>query len=98
MQALEVILEEYPAFVGPYSKTAAQCVECFRPWSSPKSGRERCAQCGLPVCGQECAKGRLHEVECAVMRRVGFRWAGRFRHLVWVWSKGWNNRIQHCKM
>ena len=28
----------------------------------------------MAVCGEKCARGRLHEVECAVMQRVGFRW------------------------
>ena len=75
MQALEVILEEYPAFVGPYSRTAAQCLECFRP-SRRGGDLERCARCGLPLCtdGERCAsRGRLHQDECQVMQRAGYR-------------------------
>ena len=70
---MEVILEEYPAFVGPSSKTETQCVQCFLPWSSPESKKERCGKCNFAVCDEKCARGRLHEVEGAVMERVGFR-------------------------
>ena len=36
IKALEIILDEYPVAIGPYTKTQPQCLECFKPCSDMK--------------------------------------------------------------
>ena len=69
---MEVILEEYPTFVGPYSKSLKQCLQCFKPWSR-SGGGQRCAGCNYLVCDERCARGERHRVECRIMQKAGFR-------------------------
>ena len=68
IKANEVIMEEYPAAVGPYLKTMPQCLTCF----SPVSLDFVCENCGFPMCDEECAKDPLHvDNECGLFVKAG---------------------------
>jgi hypothetical protein len=70
---LEVILDEYPAFHGPYSRSIRQCLECYKPVDEDNVD-VKCPKCNYNVCGDKCANGKVHKTECEVMQRVGYRW------------------------
>lgn len=72
IKALEVILEEYPITMGPYSKSLPQCLQCFKPFLK-ESECVRCSSCNFPVCDEDCENGSLHRIECEILRRAGFR-------------------------
>jgi len=61
----EVVLTETALVSGPGSKTPPVCVECLADWS----GENVCCECGWPVCGEKCAMGERHQVECTVLAR-----------------------------
>jgi hypothetical protein len=53
-----------PAVLGPTARTASpQCVACFSLLPCPL----QCSRCGLPVCGEKCARMELHQPECQVL-------------------------------
>ncbi|XP_059082418.1 SET domain-containing protein SmydA-8-like isoform X1 [Tigriopus californicus] len=64
IEPLEMILWEKPAVIGPYTKDASGCLQCFKHMTSERE----CSQCGLPVCSQKCEQGRLHQEECRFFR------------------------------
>jgi len=67
----EVICEEKPAIVGPYSRSTPQCLQCFRTLQSDH--QYTCSGCGYPMCGDQCCKGNYHKEECMVFMKAGLR-------------------------
>eukprot|EP00095_Tigriopus_kingsejongensis_P012445 maker-scaffold89_size390429-snap-gene-0.18 protein:Tk12445 transcript:maker-scaffold89_size390429-snap-gene-0.18-mRNA-1 annotation:"protein isoform b-like" len=57
IEALEMILWEQPAVIGPYTREAQGCLQCFQKVSSPYT----CQRCNLPVCDAKCQDGTLHK-------------------------------------
>ena len=60
IKALEVILRDYPAMVGPYFDENPLCLECLL----KTDGNYSCPICELPLCGNECTAGPAHKFEC----------------------------------
>jgi len=58
--AMEVILEDTPAVLGPNYETEAVCVECL----GRVNGSVLCHLCNLPMCSEECRDGPRHKPEC----------------------------------
>ena len=67
----EVIMHESPAVLGPYTRSKAQCLNCFKLIDCKI--RFDCHRCGFPVCGDECARGKYHKDECELFDSVGLR-------------------------
>lgn len=64
----ELVLVDRPILLSPMMKSKAQCLQC----SKLVDGSFKCQVCGFPMCGERCAGGDLHRVECAVFERVDF--------------------------
>ena len=62
---MQLILEDYPAVVGPNYETEAVCLECLR----RVDGSILCHHCNLPLCSEACRDGPLHRPECEAFRR-----------------------------
>lgn len=60
ISALEEILHDYPAMVGPYYDEHPLCLECFL----KTDGSTSCPLCDLPLCGEQCQGGSNHQYEC----------------------------------
>jgi len=67
----ETILVEFPEVVGPYTRSKAQCLNCFK--LIDNNSKTDCVECRFPVCNEECARGRNHEDECELFKSVGFQ-------------------------
>ena len=67
----EVICEEKPAIVGPYSRSTPQCLQCFR--ILQPDHQYTCSGCGYPMCGDQCSKGSYHKEECMVFMKAGLK-------------------------
>lgn len=72
IEPLEMILWEKPAVIGPYTKDAAGCLQCFKQMTTQRA----CSQCGLPVCSPKCEQGRLHQEECLFIQKKNLRFPG----------------------
>ena len=62
--AFQIILEDYPAALGPNYETEAVCLECL----SRVDGSYLCSKCNLPLCGEQCTNGPMHLPECQASR------------------------------
>lgn len=58
--AMEIILEDTPAVLGPNYETEAVCLECL----NRVNGSVLCHRCNLPLCSEECRDGPRHRPEC----------------------------------
>ena len=67
----EVIIQEDPLVLGPYTRSKPQCLNCCKLIDSKK--RFDCPECDFPVCDLECANGRYHKDECELFKTFGFR-------------------------
>ena len=67
----EVIVHEQPIVLGPYTRSKAQCLNCFKLIDS--KNRFDCSRCGFPVCGEECERGIYHQEECELFESVGYK-------------------------
>merc|ERR1719228_1385353 len=67
----EVICEEVPAIVGPYSRSTPQCLQCFKILHT--GHKYTCSGCGYPMCGDQCSSGNYHKEECMVFRQSGLK-------------------------
>jgi len=66
--ALDTILVERAAALGPKLKNKAVCLECSN--EVDLDNYIACKQCGLPFCCQECRQARvLHETECSIIAK-----------------------------
>ena len=64
----ELILVDSPIVQTPYTKSKAQCLQCYK----KVSGKYKCKGCGFPMCNVECARGDLHRIECQVFEEADF--------------------------
>ena len=64
----EIVLIDTPILVSPSTKSKAQCLQC----SKLVDGSFRCTGCNFPMCGDRCAAGETHNLECEVFKRVDF--------------------------
>ena len=73
IQPMELIISDTPVVVGPSRQRLLVCVECLQ----VVDGSVRCADCGLPLCSQDCAKTSSRQwhlgYECSYLRSIGFR-------------------------
>jgi len=60
ISALEEILRDCPAMVGPYFDENPLCLECLL----KTDGSICCPVCDLPLCGPHCQAGPNHKFEC----------------------------------
>ena len=67
--AFQIILEDYPAALGPNYETEAVCLECL----SRVDGSYLCSKCNLPLCGEQCTNGPMHLPECQASRKNTFQ-------------------------
>jgi len=67
----ETILVETPEVVGPYTRSKAQCLNCFK--LIDNNNKSDCVECRFPVCNEECARGDNHKDECELFKSVGLR-------------------------
>jgi len=71
LKAGEQVLEEIPWAIGPKSGSPVICLGCY----TPTDGSAVCADCGWPICGEECQKDTIHKnAECAVFAAAGVRY------------------------
>merc|ERR1719483_154272 len=64
----ELILIDKPIVETPYTKSKAQCLQCYK----IVTGKYKCKMCGFPMCGVDCANGDLHKIECKVFEKADF--------------------------
>ena len=64
-------MQESPIVVGPYTRSATQCLQCCAIVSS--KARYDCTRCGFPLCGAVCQAGKYHIQECRLFESVGYR-------------------------
>ena len=68
IQPGELILCDKPIVQTPYTKSKAQCLQCYK----LISGTYKCPACGFPMCGPLCAKGDIHKIECSIFEQADF--------------------------
>ena len=64
IKAGEIIIEESPVTLGPKQFTNAVCLGCH----ALVDGGVRCEDCQWPMCGRECSKKPLHQLECPILQ------------------------------
>ena len=70
VSALEVLLTEEAAAVGPKLQHSWVCVECLADLNSTDCSLVFCSKCRLPFCSAHCrASSKLHSLECSVLAK-----------------------------
>jgi hypothetical protein len=62
--ALELVMWDNAAALGPRMGTAPVCLQCLK----PVDGSYMCPECAWPMCDQKCAEGHSHKIECALLK------------------------------
>ena len=66
IKALEVVLVDPGAVVGPNYSSRPVCLECLTP-AAAAAGGFTCPGCRFPMCSQKCADGARHKKECGIL-------------------------------
>jgi len=66
IEALELILFDTAAVVGPRRKTDAVCLDCGK----SVNNNYTCGICTFPMCGELCQVGKTHQQECVILRSL----------------------------
>jgi len=64
IKPFETVLVDKPVLIGPFTDT---CLSCHLPLTEPC---HPCAACSLPLCGESCKDGQLHQQECLLIRNT----------------------------
>jgi hypothetical protein len=71
IEPLELVLWDSAAAMGPRMGSSTVCLQCLKPLPAAKdaaeAAKQRCAACGWPVCGPDCASGPAHRIECPAL-------------------------------
>ncbi|XP_971538.2 SET domain-containing protein SmydA-8 [Tribolium castaneum] len=68
----EVIAESLPLIVGPKMASPPLCLGCHKKLALAES-RYDCSKCFWPLCGQACESSPLHEAECEIFAKAGYK-------------------------
>ena len=64
IEALELIMWDKAAALGPRMGCPPCCLHCLK----PVDGSYVCPACSWPMCSEQCAQGRVHSIECNILK------------------------------
>ncbi|XP_044252838.1 SET domain-containing protein SmydA-8-like [Tribolium madens] len=72
IQPGEVITESLPLIVGPKMASPPLCLGCHKKLALAEL-RYDCSKCFWPLCGQACENLPLHQAECEIFAKAGYK-------------------------
>ena len=64
IEPLELVMWDNAACLGPRMGCPPCCLQCLK----KTDGSYRCPECGWPMCDDQCARARVHVIECQTLR------------------------------
>ena len=66
IEPLELIMWDNAAAIGPKMGGPPVCLQCLK----PVDGSYRCENCKWPMCNKKCADGKVHKIECEILKNA----------------------------